>query len=229
MLRHLLVFSLFCVSTLSWAQGYKYNYLNYPVQFNQLNHGTPSQGGHGHTHKHTHKGQTTQVNGQGPFGGNSLMKNQLTKSVLRSLLTPATNPNPTSGISGNKSFSDQWNQEFGYNFLNIEAVQENVGCRAKCRRMDESPVCGDNMTRYFNSCDAECDQVKYNTVDLRYNKMCCCKENMMTLNSGSVFCVVPANWVKTVPPNMVVNECLLVCLQKKGDMIAQGSDMIVPC
>ena len=115
--------------------------------------------------------------------------------------------------------------------MTLDAVRENIACRAKCRSLTEAPVCGTNMTRYFNKCDAECDLVTYSTDNLRYNKRCCCSSDMMSLDSGKVYCVVQLPWAKGngTPPKMVVNGCILNCLQKSGDKIAQGTNSLVGC
>jgi hypothetical protein len=206
MIKHLFLTSLFIASM--WSQNlYNYNYQNYPVYFD-----------------HLYQGRAAQTGG---LQGSTPLNNMLTRSAMRSLLSPAVSPNVQ---TNNSSFIKEWNNRFGYNFLSIEAIQENIGCRARCRRLDESPVCGDNMTRYFNSCDAECDQVTYGTANLRYNNSCCCLENQMALTSGSVFCVVELPFDKsTGTPKMILNSCMLTCLQKNGQNVAQNSDTVVPC
>lgn len=194
----------------SVASSYKYNFQNYPLHFDALYHGKPRN--------------------RGPPGHGGPMENQLIRSAMRSLLNPATGPGVRSG-SRKDNFTKEWNKEFGYNFINIEAVQENVGCRARCRKMDENPVCGSNMTRYFNSCDAECDQVKYTTNNLRYNNACCCYDSEMTLEASKVYCVAERGWTKSssVIPKMIINKCLFVCLEKNGNKIAQNNDKVYPC
>lgn len=156
--------------------------------------------------------------------------NLLLQSVLQSLLGQASTQAATQTVSP-VSFLDQWNAKFGYNFMSLESVRQNISCRARCRSLTESPVCGVNMTRYFNSCDAECDQVTYSTDNLKYNKRCCCSSDMMSLVAGNVYCVVQLPWVKgsTSLPKMVVNGCILNCLQKSGNMITQGTDSVVGC
>jgi len=211
MLRHLLICSLFVASAFTWAKQYNYNYQNYPLHFDDLYHGS-------------------RQHGNSPFGGDSIMNNQLTKSALRSLINPAHSPGVHGGLNPKGSFTKQWNQELGYNFINHEAGQENVGCRARCLKMTESPVCGSNMTRYFNSCDAECDQVTYGTDMLKYNNMCCCLKESMSLDIGKLYCVVEKQWNKlTTVPKMIVNECLMVCLERKGMKLNQDDDKVVPC
>jgi hypothetical protein len=160
----------------------------------------------------------------------SPMQNQLTASAMRSLLNPASDPNLRSH-GGKTNFTKQWNQEFGYNFLGIEAIQENIGCRARCRRLSEEPVCGVNMTRYFNSCDAECDQVEYNSTDLRYGNTCCCKDHEMSLTAGKVYCIAEPDWLRSsgIAPKLILNACLMVCLEKSGDSVAQNGDIAHPC
>lgn len=193
------------------SASYKYNFQNYPVHFDHLYRGKP---------------RSAATPG---FGGP--MKNQLLHSAMRSLLNPATDPGTRSG-STKDNFRKEWNKEFGYSFINIEAVQENIGCRARCRRLDENPVCGvNNMTRYFNSCDAECDQEEYSTTTLRYNNVCCCQDSEMSLLAGKVFCVAETGWTKgsNTPPKMIINKCLFVCLEKKGHSIAQNGDRIYGC
>ena len=210
-----LLFTSALLATLISAQTsnyYNYNYQNYPVYFDHLYQGR-------------HAGASGAYGGLN--GGSTQLNNMLLRSTMRSLLSPAVSPNAR---TTNTSFVNEWNNRFGYNFLSLEAIQENIGCRARCRRLSESPVCGDNMTRYFNSCDAECDQVTYNTTNLRYSNNCCCMDNQMALTSGSVFCVVTLPFDKsTGTPKMILNSCLLTCLQKNGDNIAQNGDSVVPC
>jgi len=207
--RLFLTISMLFALTHCWTPTQNYNYQNYPVYFDDLYHGRPRNRGPGN---------------HGP------LDNQLTRSAMRSLLNPAQGPNVRTH-SGQFDFKKQWNKEFGYNFLGIEAIQENIGCRARCRRLSEEPVCGENMTRYFNSCDAECDQVTYNTDDLRYNKTCCCKDNEMSLAAGMVHCIAKFDWVRGSgePPKMILNTCLMNCLEKSGDKVAQDNDMVHPC
>ena len=189
------------------SNHYNYNFQNYPLYFDQLYQGRPAR--------------------SGPFAGSTPLDNMLLRSTMRSLLRPAVDPNRR---TSNTSFLKEWNNRFGYNFMGIEAVQENIGCRARCRRLSESPVCGANMTRYFNSCDAECDQVTYGTENLRYNNQCCCLDSQMSLTAGNVFCVAPLPFNKqTDTPKMILNDCLLTCLQKSGDNVAQNNDSVVPC
>lgn len=209
-MKLILLASLLAASTVATTPGYNYNFQNYPLYYDDLYHGRPRRGG-------------------GPFGGGeSPLSNQLTRSALRSLMRPAVDPNVRNHGMG--SYRSEWNKELGYDFLNLEAFQENIGCRARCRRLSEEPVCGDNMTRYFNSCDAECDQVTYNSTNLRYNKMCCCDESWLSLHSGNVFCVAEVGWVKgNTPPKMIINQCLLVCLEKFGEKVNQENDQIYPC
>ena len=207
MSKILLITTLFC--SVAWAQTnyYNYNYQNYPVHFDQLYHGRPAN--------------------RGPLGGNTPMDNMLLQSAMRSLMNPGVDPNRRTSRT---SFLKEWNTRFGYNFMSLEAVQENIGCRARCRRLSESAVCGDNKTRYFNTCDAECDQVTYNTENLRYNNTCCCFDNQMSLASGNVFCVVSLPFNKnTQAPKMIVNSCLLECLTKNGHSLAQDNHTVMPC
>lgn len=208
MIKLFLVASLFAAGTLSQDNYYNYNYQNYPLYFDHLYQGRPVRGS--------------------TLSGSTPLDNMLLQSTMRSLLRPAVDPNRRVSRS---SFLKEWNDRFGYNFTSIEAVQENIGCRARCRRLSESPVCGENMHRYFNSCDAECDQVTYNTENLRYNNTCCCTDSMMPLTSGNVYCVVELPWIKGTSgaPKMVLNECLLLCLQKNGDSVAQNNDSVVVC
>ena len=207
MLKILLTSALLICLTSAQNNYYNYNYQNYPVHFDHLYQGRPAN--------------------RGPLGGNTPMDNMLLQSAMRSLIRPGVDPNRRTSRT---SFLKEWNQRFGYNFMSIEAVQENIGCRARCRRLSESPVCGDNKTRYFNSCDAECDQVGYNTSNLRYNNSCCCYDNQMSLASGAVYCVVDSTFVKaTSQPFMVVNSCLLECLTKRGDSLAQDNHKVISC
>ena len=208
MSKLLLVSSLFIWTALAQNNYYNYNYQNYPVHFDHLYQGRPAN--------------------RGPLGGNTPMDNMLLQSAMRSLIRPGVDPNRRTSRT---SFLKEWNQRFGYNFMSIEAVQENIGCRARCRRLSESAVCGDNKTRYFNSCDAECDQVTYNTSMLRYNNTCCCTDDQMSLTTGSVTCVVSGTTFDkaTQQPLMVVNSCLHECLTKSGDSLAQDNHSIFPC
>lgn len=210
MQKFILATALLCVSVSAQTQQYSYNFQRYPFDFNSLYHGRPAQ------------------RSSSPYENNSALNNLLAQSALRSLLNPGVSPNRRVSRS---NFLKEWNNRFGYNFMSLEAVQENIGCRARCRRLTESPVCGDNKTRYFNSCDAECDQVKYNTNTLRYNNTCCCDDNQMLLTTGNVFCVVDTSWVKgaTPGPKMILSSCLLECLTKMGDSITQNGDVIRPC
>lgn len=208
MQKLILICSILTISVVSQTQYYNYNYQNYPVHFDQLYQGRPANGG--------------------AFGNNTPMDQMLLQSAMRSLIKPGVSPNQRVSRS---SFLNEWNSRFGYNFMSLEAVQENIGCRARCRRMSSSPVCGDNMTRYFNSCDAECDQVSYGTENLRYNNRCCCTDDMMALTSSSLYCVVTLPWTKggADAPKMIMNHCMMNCLQKNGDSIAQDNDSIVGC
>lgn len=209
MLRFILTLSILSSLTYCWAKQQVYNYQNYPLHFDDLYHGRPRN--------------------RGPYGGTP-MENQLTASAMRSLLKPARGPNVR--LNGGKTnFTKQWNKEFGYNFLGIEAVQENIGCRARCQKLSEDPVCGENMTRYFNSCDAECDQVKYNSKDLRYDNTCCCKDYQMSLKAGKVHCIADQDWKRKsgIAPKMILNDCLMVCLEKFGDKVAQNGDKVHSC
>ena len=208
MLKIFLTLALISLPLSAQNQYYNYNFQNYPVHFDQLYHGRAASGG--------------------AFGNNSPMDQMLLQSAMRSLIKPGVSPNQRVSKT---SFLNEWNSRFGYNFMSLEAVQENIGCRARCRRMSSSPVCGDNMTRYFNSCDAECDQVTYGTSNLRYNNRCCCTDNMMALTSGNLYCVVNMPWTKAsaTPPFLVVNYCIMNCLQRSGDSLAQGSHSVVGC
>lgn len=209
MIKYLVLASLFMAGMFSQTtSSYNYNFQNYPVYFDHLYHGR-------HATNNSASGQ-------------SGLNNMLTQSALTSLLNPAVSTNVR---SNNVNFMNEWNNRFGYNFLSLEAVQENIGCRARCRRLSESPVCGDNMTRYFNSCDAECDQVTYGTGNLRYNNQCCCLDSQMSLESSEVYCVSDqTNFDKSIhTPKMILNECLLICLQKNGDSVTQNSDSIFGC
>lgn len=211
MQKILLTIALFCALVSSQTQYYRYNYQNYPLHFDSLYQGRPAN--------------------RGPYGGNTPLDNMMMQSALRSLLNPGVSPNRRVSRT---NFLKEWNTRFGYNFMSLEAVQENIGCRARCRRISESAVCGDNKTRYFNSCDAECDQITYNTSMLRYNNVCCCNDNQMSLLTSDIFCVVAPTWVKGTTtaglgPKMIVNGCLLECLTKMGHSLAQGSDVVRPC
>jgi len=207
MSKLLLISSLLIWTTLAQNNYYSYNYQNYPVQFDHLYHGRPAN--------------------RGPLGGNTPMDNMLLQSAMRSLMKPGVDPNRRTSST---SFLKEWNQRFGYNFMSIEAIQENIGCRARCRRLTESPVCGDNKTRYFNSCDAECDQVTYNTNLLRYNKSCCCYDDQMSLLTGKVSCVVEnSSDRRGTAPFMIVNKCLHECLTKRGHSLAQDNHIVVNC
>ena len=206
MIKQILLASLFVAATLSQNDYYNYNYQNYPLYYDHLYQGRANRGG--------------------PMAGSTPLDNQLLRSTMRSLLRPAVDPNRR---TSNTSFLKEWNNRFGYNFMSIEAIQENIGCRARCRRLSESPVCGDNMTRYFNSCDAECDQVTHGTENLRYNNSCCCLDSQMSLTSGNVFCVAALPFNKTGTPKMILNDCLLTCLQRNGDNVAQENDSVIPC
>lgn len=190
------------------TEYYRYNYQNYPVSFDALYHGRPAS--------------------RGPFGGNTPLDNMLLQSVMRSLINPGVDPNRRVSRS---NFLKEWNNRFGYNFMSLEAIQENIGCRARCRRVTESPVCGSNKTRYFNTCDAECDQVISSISLLRYNNTCCCNDDQMSLVSGRVFCVIESGWTKASnePPKMIVNSCLYECLTKMGHSLAQNSDVVRGC
>lgn len=194
----------------TWESKYNYNYQNYPVHFNDLFHGPGPD--------------------QGPFGGDSIMNNQLIKSAMRSLINPAKSPGAHKGLGPNASFRNQWNKELGYSFLNHSAGQENIGCRARCLKMEESPVCGSNMTRYYNSCDAECDQVTYGTSMLRYNNMCCCDEDSLSLKIGHLHCIVKSGFNKNNNrPKLIVNKCMYQCLEKKGESLVQENYTAIPC
>lgn len=208
MQKILLTTALLCALASAQTPYYRYNYQNYPLHFDALYQGRPPS--------------------RGPYGGNTPLDNMMLQSVMRSLLAPGVDPNRRVTRT---NFLKEWNNRFGYNFMSLEAVQENIGCRARCRRLSESPVCGDNKTRYFNSCDAECDQVTSNTSNLRYNNTCCCYDNQMALTAMKVFCVVGPTWKKGTGtlPNMIVNSCLYECLTKMGHSLTQGSDVVRPC
>ena len=221
MSKLLILICLFSAPLIAQENSYYYNYQNYPTHFGQIYNGHGGHGGHG--------GQGMGGGyGGNPYGGNTSLNNVLLRSVMGSLVRPGVSPN---NRTSKNDFLKLWNQRFGYNFLSLEAVQENIGCRARCRRMSHSPVCGANRTRYFNSCDAQCDQVTYETSTLRYNKMCCCDDNSMDLTAGNVMCVVDNTYhpVTNNAVKMILNRCMYMCLEAHGDKVAQNSDMVVSC
>jgi hypothetical protein len=132
--------------------------------------------------------------------------------ILKSLISPTASPNDTFASSGD--FVNLWNTKFGYNLTSIGAIQENIGCRTRCLRLTESPVCGSNGTRYFNSCDAECDQVTYGTANLRYNNKCCCNDDDVNMTVNNLHCYTVGGTM-----TMVVTRCMMKCL----NMDAAGS------
>ena len=164
-----------------------------------------------------------------PFGAStSPMNAAAIQLALKSLLSPSVSPN-TSVSSTN--FLKSWNSEFGYNFASLGAVQENIGCRARCQRLSEVPVCGDtNFVRYYNACDAECDQETYNTSNLRYNNNCCCTDASLSLDKGDLVCISDSlSELGDSHLKMVLNQCLAKCLTQNGDKLEQDNDFSVPC
>lgn len=148
--------------------------------------------------------------------------------LMASLLNPAAYPLNTG--TTNTNFQKAWNDHLGNDLVNNGAIQQNLSCRAECRRQAESPVCGSNMTRYFNECDAQCDQITYSTENLRYNDRCCCDEDDLSLAQGNLTCVLAtANDFTNVSTRLIVNRCLANCLTQNGDSLAQGSDIVSPC
>ena len=114
MQKLILICSILTVSVFS--QYYNYNYQNYPVHFDQLYHGQAASGG--------------------AFGNNSPMDQMLLQSAMRSLIKPGVSPNQRVSKT---SFLNEWNNRFGYNFMSLEAVQENIGCRACLLYTSPSP------------------------------------------------------------------------------------------
>lgn len=201
----ILTIALIFGSSLQWS-GYQYGYQTYPDRTQ-------------HSHPYGHPGAT-------PVPGPNSDMSQL---IMSSLLNPAANP--SSNLKGS-DFLKAWNEQYGYSMTELGAVQENIACRTKCRRMEQEPVCGDyNMTRYFNSCDAECDQVTFNKVNLRYDDKCCCTEAMMSLEVGNLVCVAEkGNISSNSDLKLVLNQCLANCLTKTGDELNQRDiDEVVSC
>ena len=176
---------------------YQYNYQLYPSH----------QGGNTQAGYHSH------VGGHSIYGGTNTQTSQsMLDLILKSLISPTASPNDTFSSSGD--FVNLWNTKFGYNLSSIGAIQENIGCRTRCLRLSESPVCGTNGTRYFNSCDAECDQVSYGTGNLRYNNKCCCDDTEVQLSMNTLSC-----YTVNSQQLMVVTQCMMKCL----NMDAAGS------
>ena len=181
----------------------QYNYQNYPVQFSSLHNVYPVQ---------SHPNNI--------YGSSGTQQNQqaMMELVLKSIAAPNVSLNDT--VNNTTDFVNMWNTQFGYNFSSIGTIQENIGCRARCLRLDEKPVCGSNGFRYFNSCDAECDQVTHNTTNLRYNKKCCCDDIEVVETNGSLMCLRTTAGGTSF---LTVTQCMYKCL-RMDDSSAYGSD-----
>lgn len=196
-------------TTFAWS-GYQYGYQTYPDTIQ-------------HSHPYGHPGAY-------PVPAPTV---DMTQLIMSSMIDPAQNPGHH--LKG-RDFLKSWNERYGYNMVELGAVQENIACRTKCRRLESSPVCGDyNKIRYFNSCDAECDQVTYNTNNLRYNNKCCCSEDELSLEQGDLVCVSRNNGDTSVGTTgntvlkLILNQCMANCLTQNGVSLAQNDDYVFPC
>ena len=185
------------IQTTLCLDSYNYNYQIYPLHFSDFHYANAQANNHSHAGGHSIYGST-----------NPQISQSMLDLILRSLVNPAASPNNT--VSSTGDFVKLWNSQFGYNFTSIGAIQENIGCRARCLRLDESPVCGVNGTRYFNSCDAECDQISYSTDNLRYNDKCCCSDSEISVAAGELFCLRDS--VTVASYYLSVTKCMMKCL-----------------
>ena len=180
---------------------YQYTYNKHPLHSSDFHYANALTPGHSHAGGH----------GSSIYGStNPQVSQSMLDLILRSLVNPAASPNTT--VSSSSDFVRLWNTQFGYNFTSIGAIQENIGCRARCLRLTESPVCGVNGTRYFNSCDAECDQVSYSTANLRYNNKCCCDDNEISAAVGDLFCLTDPLANGGTVYYLSVTRCMMKCL-----------------
>ena len=173
-----------------------YNYQIFPVNSADFHYANAQSNAHSHAGGHSVYGST-----------NPQISQSMLDLILRSLVNPAASPNNT--VSSTGDFVKLWNSQFGYNFTSIGAIQENIGCRARCLRLDESPVCGVNGTRYFNSCDAECDQISYSKDNLRYNNKCCCSDDEISAKIYSLACLIDS---VNGDYYLNVTRCMMKCL-----------------
>ena len=184
------------IQTTLCLDSYNYNYQIYPLHFSDFHYANAQANNHSHAGGHSIYGST-----------NPQISQSMLDLILRSLVNPAASPNNT--VSSTGDFVKLWNSQFGYNFTSIGAIQENIGCRARCLRLDESPVCGVNGTRYFNSCDAECDQISYSKDNLRYNNKCCCSDDEISTKVDNLSCLQNDN---TKDIYLSVTSCMMKCL-----------------
>lgn len=202
MLTRLLIITALCAPLSAF---YSYGYQTYPDRT-------------AHSHPFGHPGANPT-----PYPNQTMQQ-----ILMASLLNPAPHPQQTGTF--NTNFQKAWQGHMGNDMINQGAIQQNVSCRADCRRQSEDRTCGSNMTLYFNECDAQCDEVTYSTENLRYNSQCCCTDEQMSLDQGKLTCVLATqNDYSTASLRLVLNQCLTRCLTLNGDSLAQDNDMVSPC